>query len=64
VQERERIIREQQEAIRELSTPVLQVRERLLILPIIGVIDPQRATPADRAAALRGIRAKPGPVWS
>src|SRR5437867_841895 len=43
VQERERIIRDQQEAIRELSTPVLQVRERLLILPIIGVIDPQRA---------------------
>jgi rsbT co-antagonist protein RsbR len=43
VEERERIIREQQEAIRELSTPVLQVRERLLILPIIGVIDPQRA---------------------
>src|SRR5881628_2932768 len=39
VQERERIIRQQQEAIRELSTPVLQVRERLLILPIIGVID-------------------------
>ncbi|MBI4312759.1 MAG: STAS domain-containing protein [Chloroflexi bacterium] len=43
VQERERVIREQQEAIRELSTPVLQVRERLLILPIIGVIDSQRA---------------------
>ena len=43
VQERERIIRQQQEAIRELSTPVLPVRERLLILPIIGVIDPQRA---------------------
>src|SRR6185369_12423704 len=43
VQERERIIRQQQEAIRELSTPVLQVRERLLILPIIGVIDSQRA---------------------
>ena len=43
VQERERIIRQQQEAIRELSTPVLQVRERLLILPIIGVIDTQRA---------------------
>src|SRR5436309_3081335 len=34
VEERERIIRQQQEAIRELSTPVLQVRERLLILPI------------------------------
>jgi rsbT co-antagonist protein RsbR len=43
VQERERVIRQQQEAIRELSTPVLPVRERLLILPIIGVIDPQRA---------------------
>src|SRR6266446_3468185 len=43
VQERERIIRQQQEAIRELSTPVLQVRERLLILPIIGVLDPHRA---------------------
>jgi rsbT co-antagonist protein RsbR len=43
VDERERIIREQQEAIRELSTPVLQVRERLLILPIIGVLDTARA---------------------
>lgn len=43
VQERERVIRDQQEAIRELSTPVLQVRERLLILPMIGIIDPQRA---------------------
>jgi len=43
VEERERVIREQQEAIRELSTPVLQVRERLLILPIIGMLDTQRA---------------------
>ena len=43
VQERERVIRQQQEAIRELSTPVLQVRERLLILPIIGVLDSLRA---------------------
>ena len=43
VEERERVIREQQAAIRELSTPVLQVRERLLILPIIGVLDTQRA---------------------
>jgi rsbT co-antagonist protein RsbR len=43
VLERERVIRQQQEAIRELSTPVLQVRERLLILPIIGVIDAPRA---------------------
>jgi len=43
VEERERVIREQQAAIRELSTPVLLVRERLLILPIIGVLDSQRA---------------------
>jgi rsbT co-antagonist protein RsbR len=43
VEERERVINEQQEAIRELSTPVLQIRERLLILPIIGVLDSQRA---------------------
>src|SRR5919199_4645717 len=43
VEERERVIREQQEAIRELSTPVLQVRDRLLILPIIGNLDAQRA---------------------
>ncbi|MBI2816593.1 MAG: STAS domain-containing protein [Acidobacteria bacterium] len=56
VRERERIIRQQQEAIRELSTPVLQVRERLLILPIIGVIDPQRARQVTEQL-LRGIRA-------
>jgi len=43
VEERERVIREQQVAIRELSTPVLQVRERLLILPIIGAVDDRRA---------------------
>jgi len=55
VQERERVIREQQEAIRELSTPVLQVRERLLILPIIGLIDPQRARQLTEQL-LRGIR--------
>ena len=55
VQERERIIRQQQEAIRELSTPVLQVRDRLLILPIIGVIDPQRARQLTEQL-LRGIR--------
>src|SRR5690349_20345421 len=55
VRERERVIRQQQEAIRALSTPVLQVRERLLILPIIGVIDPQRARQLTEQL-LRGIR--------
>lgn len=43
VEERERVISEQQEALRELSTPVLQLRERLLILPIIGALDSARA---------------------
>lgn len=56
VQERERVIGEQQAAIRELSTPVLQVRERLLILPIIGVLDSQRATQLTEQL-LTGIRA-------
>ncbi len=56
VQERERIIRQQQEAIRELSTPVLQVRERLLILPMIGIVDSQRARQLTEQL-LRGIRA-------
>jgi rsbT co-antagonist protein RsbR len=56
VDERERVIRQQQDAIRELSTPVLQVRERLLILPIIGVLDSQRARQLTEQL-LRGIRA-------
>jgi rsbT co-antagonist protein RsbR len=40
---RESTMRKQQEAIRELSTPVLQIRDRLLLIPIIGVIDTLRA---------------------
>src|SRR5437870_10454471 len=60
VQERERVIREQQEAIGELSTPVLPVRERLLILPIIGLIDAQRARQLTEQLlrAIRSNRAK------
>ena len=56
IQQRERTIHEQQEAIRELSTPVLQVRERLLILPIVGVIDSQRARQLTEQL-LRSVRA-------
>ncbi len=60
VEERERIIRQQQDAIRELSTPVLQVREQLLILPIIGVLDGQRARQLTEQllSAIRANRAK------
>lgn len=43
VEERERIVFQQQEAIRELSTPALQIRDGLLMLPIIGLLDSARA---------------------
>ena len=55
VQERERIIRQQQVAIRELSTPVLKVRDQLLILPIIGALDTGRARQLTEQL-LNGIR--------
>jgi len=42
-EEGERVIREQQEANRLLSAPVLQILERLLIVTIIGVVDRPRA---------------------
>jgi rsbT co-antagonist protein RsbR len=75
VQERERVIRQQQEAIRELSTPVLQVRERLLILPIIGVLDGQRAPslswacrpaagPASSPSSCCAASGPTAPAWS
>ena len=57
VDERERVIRQQQDSIRELSTPVLPVRERLLILPIIGVLDHQRARNVVRTGAVGETRA-------
>lgn len=41
--QRERTIRMQQEALQELSAPVLQLREGLLLLPLVGVIDSRRA---------------------
>ncbi|WP_425309946.1 STAS domain-containing protein [Ammonicoccus fulvus] len=55
VEERERVIRKQADALRELSTPVLPVRERLLILPIIGILDSERARQLTEQL-LRGIR--------
>src|SRR5829696_6916988 len=60
VDERERVIRQQQDSIRELSTPVLPVRERLLILPMIGVLDSERARQLTEQllAGIRTHRAK------
>lgn len=58
--DREQTILRQQEAIRELSTPALQVRDRLLILPIIGVLDSYRAKQLTDGLlqAIRSHRAK------
>lgn len=41
--EKQRTIASQQQAIRELSTPVLELRPGLLLLPIVGLIDTARA---------------------
>lgn len=40
---KERIISQQQSAIQELSTPVLQIKERMLLVPLVGVLDTERA---------------------
>lgn len=58
--ERERMIGRQSEAIRELSVPVLQIRERLLLLPLIGIIDSHRAQliTENLLKAIRRTRAK------
>lgn len=57
---RERTIRVQQEAIRELPTPVLPFREGMLLVPIIGMIDAQRARQLTEQllTSIRGNRAK------
>ena len=43
IDSRERTIGQQQDAIKELSTPVLPFREGILLLPVIGMIDSFRA---------------------
>jgi rsbT co-antagonist protein RsbR len=57
---KEKIIAEQQAAIRELSLPVLQVRDGLLIIPLIGMIDSHRARQLIETllAAIRDKRAR------
>jgi rsbT co-antagonist protein RsbR len=57
VEERERVISEQQKAIRRLSTPVMKIRERLLLLPIIGALDAERMRQL-REQLLEEIRAQ------
>jgi rsbT co-antagonist protein RsbR len=57
---KERIILQQQQAIQELSTPVLQVRDQLLLIPIVGMLDTFRARQVTEALlhAVREHRAK------
>jgi anti-anti-sigma regulatory factor len=40
---KEQIIADQQEAIRKLSLPILQVRDHVLIAPLVGALDKDRA---------------------
>jgi anti-anti-sigma regulatory factor len=56
---KEQIISSQQAAIRELSMPVLQVREQLLVIPLVGIIDSTRARTLIESllAAIRDRRA-------
>lgn len=59
--ERDRTIRAQQRELEELSTPVLQLRPGLLMLPIIGVLDSRRAQQLTEQL-LHAIRARRGKV--
>ncbi len=57
---KEATIAKQADAIRELSTPVLQIREGRLIVPLIGLIDTRRAREITEhlLEAIRDHRAK------
>ena len=59
--ERNRMIRAQQLELEELSTPVLQLREGLLILPLVGVLDSRRAQQLTEQL-LEAIRTRRGRV--
>jgi len=56
---KESTIKVQQDAIRELSTPVLPLREGMLVLPVVGVVDSHRAhqLTQDLLEAIRRSRA-------
>ena len=56
--ERENTISKQQQAIHELSTPVLQIREGLLVLPLIGMLDQVRTRQLTQSllSAIKGRR--------
>jgi rsbT co-antagonist protein RsbR len=53
----EQVINRQQQAIRRLSTPVLQLADGLLILPMVGTLDQPRLEQL-RAELLEGVRSR------
>ncbi len=57
---KEQIIATQQESIRKLSMPILQIREQLLIVPLVGMIDARRARELTESllVAIRDRRAR------
>lgn len=60
VYSRERVIQRQEEQLRRLSLPILQVAERLLLLPLVGTIDHARARALTERllGAVRATRAR------
>lgn len=60
VRSKQEVILKQQAAIRELSTPVLQVRQGLLLLPLVGLVDTNRAQQLTESLlhAIRDLRAR------
>jgi rsbT co-antagonist protein RsbR len=42
--EREQAIEDQGRLIQQLSTPIVPIHEGILVLPLVGVVDPRRAT--------------------
>jgi rsbT co-antagonist protein RsbR len=52
VGEREQIIAEQQRAIMELSTPIVPIFKNVLVLPLVGALDAQRAEVVTEALLL------------
>jgi rsbT co-antagonist protein RsbR len=51
----QQIIKAQQQTLQELSTPIIPVMERIIVMPLVGDIDTQRAKDIMRAL-LTGIR--------
>lgn len=47
---REMVIDTQQRALREIRTPIVPIRRNILVLPIVGLVDSQRATQITEAA--------------